>query len=118
MIIVYGISNCDTIRKARRWLADAGIDYHFHDYRKEGLDEAKLRDWAEQLGWELLLNKRGTTWRNVPDTEKVSITKESAIQLMLEKPAIIKRPLLDLGDKPVLGFNENLYSTLFSKRTF
>ncbi len=117
MIILYGISNCDTIRKARRWLNDEGIEHHFHDYRKEGLEEVQLRSWVDKIGWEQLVNKRGTTWRNLPEDQKASITKESAIQLMLDQPAIIKRPLLDLGDEPVLGFNTTLYSNLFSKRT-
>ena len=117
MIILYGISNCDTIRKARRWLQEAHIDFHFHDYRKEGLDEDKLRHWVDLMGWEQLINKRGTTWRKLPEEKKAAMTKENAIQAILEQPAIIKRPLLDLGDKPILGFDETLYKSTFSKRT-
>ncbi|WP_263322295.1 ArsC family reductase [Endozoicomonas sp. Mp262] len=118
MITLYGISNCDTIRKARRWLKDAGIEYHFHDYRKEGIDESMLQHWIEQLDWEQLVNKRGTTWRQLPEDIKSSVDAGQALKLMLEQPAMIKRPLLDLGDKPVLGFSPSLYSSLFSKRTF
>ena len=113
-ITLYGIRNCDTMRKARQWLDAHGVDYQFHDYRKDGLDEEQLRAWVDELGWEALLNKRGLTWRKLPPEVREAIDKESAIQIMRENPAIIKRPLLDLGDRRVVGFDEARYAELFS----
>ncbi|WP_257287894.1 ArsC family reductase [Endozoicomonas sp. ONNA1] len=113
MITLYGISNCDTIRKARKWLNAAGIEYRFHDYRKEGLDKVSLQNWSNELGWEALLNRRGTTWRQLPEAQKASVDEASAIELMLEQPAMIKRPLLDTGSKKVLGFSDKQYQALF-----
>ena len=115
MNTLYGISNCDTIKKARKWLESNGVEYQFHDYRKDGLDEEQLKDWANELGWEVLLNKRGTTWRKQPNDVKDTIDHESAIQLMLEQPAMIKRPLLDTGDNRKVGFKDTEYATLFGK---
>ncbi|WP_252178877.1 ArsC family reductase [Endozoicomonas sp. 4G] len=114
-ITLYGISpsKCDTIRKARKWLNAAGIDYHFHDYRKDGLDKATLQNWSTELGWEALLNRRGTTWRQLPEEQKASVDETSAIELMLEQPAMIKRPLLDTGSERFLGFSDKQYQTLF-----
>lgn len=114
MVTLYGISNCDTIKKARRWLEQAGVDYRFHDYRKNGLERITLEQWAAELGWEPLLNRRGTTWRKLPEEDKASITQEKAIDLMLEQPAMIKRPLLEAGQQKVLGFSEQQYNNLFS----
>ncbi|WP_172807319.1 ArsC family reductase [Endozoicomonas ascidiicola] len=114
MLTIYGISNCDTIKKARRWLDNNGLEYDFHDYRKDGLDLVSLANWAEELGWEQLLNRRGTTWRKLPEEVKASINKERALELMLEQPAMIKRPLLDTGATKILGFSEKQYSHLLS----
>ena len=113
MITLYGISNCDTIKKAKRWLDAHAIDYQFHDYRKQGLTRQQLEVWAEELGWEGLLNRRGTTWRSLPDEQKQRIDRELAITLMLEQPAMIKRPLLDLGSSRKLGFSEADYQSYF-----
>ncbi|HEY5717861.1 MAG TPA: ArsC family reductase [Motiliproteus sp.] len=113
MITLYGISNCDTIKKARKWLEAAGIDYHFHDYRKDGLSDTLLSAWCDELGWENLLNRRGTTWRQLPETDRDGIDHARAIQLMLAQPALIKRPLLDLGSARKLGFNPADYQTYF-----
>ena len=110
MITLYGIGNCDTIRKARRWLSEHGVDYRFHDYRKDGLDAAMLERWADELGWEALLNRRGTTWRRLPETERDGINRERAIRLLQEHPAMIKRPLLDTGSQRILGFREQDYA--------
>ena len=110
MICLYGIKNCDTIKKARSWLESSGIDYRFHDYRVDGLGRAQLESWAQELGWEALLNKRGTTWRTQPDSVKNSIDEASAISLMLEHPAMIKRPLLDTGTARHLGFKAADYA--------
>ena len=113
MTTLYGISNCDTIKKARKWLDANGIDYRFHDYRKDGLKADWLESWCDELGWEALLNKRGTTWRKLPEETKAAADRSQAIALMLEQPAMIKRPLLDLGNNRKLGFKENEYSSYF-----
>ncbi len=110
MVTMYGIPNCDTIKKARKWLEAHQIEYRFHDYRKEGLDKSQLEAWAAELGWELLLNKRGTTWRQQPDEVKNTINEASAIELMLQHPAMIKRPLLDTGTERKVGFKDTEYS--------
>ena len=113
MITMYGIPNCDTIKKARKWLDNNQLDYRFHDYRKDGLDKALLTRWVSELGWETLLNKRGTTWRQQPEEIKNSINERSAIELMLEHPAMIKRPLIDTGNVRQVGFKDTDYSALF-----
>lgn len=113
MVTLYGISNCDTIKKARRWLTEAGIEYQFHDYRKNGLNQSLLEQWADELDWQQLLNRRGTTWRQLSNEQKSAINRELAIQLMLEHPAMIKRPLLDTGTSRILGFSADRYHDLF-----
>jgi Spx/MgsR family transcriptional regulator len=112
MITLYGITNCDTIKRARRWLALHGVDYRFHDYRKDGLTQMQLRAWVDELGWETLLNRRGTTWRNLPEAVREEIDRESAIRIMLEHPSSIRRPLLDTGEIRTLGFSESTYTEL------
>lgn len=114
-ITLYGITNCDTIKKARKWLEEHGIDYRFHDYRKDGLDPAQLDAWCEELGFEALLNRRGTTWRKLPEAVKANLTEAAAKQVMLDNPAIIKRPLVDTGEKRVTGFSADEYASLFSQ---
>ncbi len=113
MIKLYGIPNCDTMKKARSWLKDHGIDFEFHDYKKAGIDEATLRGWIDQVGWEPLLNRRGMMWRKVPQQIKDSIDRDSAIALMLETPSIIKRPVLDTGDAIHVGFKPEQYEAIF-----
>lgn len=115
MITLYGIKNCDTIKKARRWLEAQGIDYRFHDYRVDGLDNTLLQSFIRELGWEALLNTRGTTWRKLDESTRSQITDAaSAAALMIEMPAIIKRPLLCKPGQPMLlGFSETLYSDFF-----
>ncbi len=113
MITLYGIRNCDTMKKARRWLDDHAIDYHFHDYRKDGLDSGQLRAWEKELGWENLINRRGMLWRKLPQTARDGIDRSSALSIMLDNPGIIKRPLLDLGDRRVIGFTPEDYARLF-----
>ena len=112
MITLYGIPNCDTIKKARKWLEANDCDYKFHDFRKDGLQEQQLKSWVAELGWEVLLNKRGTTWRQQPDDVKESIDEASAIELMLEYPAMIKRPVLDTGSVRKVGFKDTEYAAL------
>lgn len=109
MVILYGIPNCDTIRKARRWLSEAGVEYRFHDYRKNPLERATLQQWVDELGWETLLNRRGTTWRQLDEQERANIDEEKAITLMLAQPALIKRPLLDTGKTRLSGFSSEQY---------
>ena len=112
MITLYGIPNCDTIKKAKKWLESNDVAYQFHDFRKDGLTQEQLTDWANELGWETLLNKRGTTWRQQPDDVKNMINEASAITLMLEHPAMIKRPVLDTGISRKVGFKDTEYAAL------
>ena len=112
MITVYGIPNCDTIKKARKWLDKNKIDYQFYDYKKKGVPEKQLKQWAKQLGWEILLNKRGTTWRKLDDDTKNSIDEKPAIQIMLENPSIIKRPVLEFNNTITVGFSEQEYKKI------
>lgn len=114
MVRLYGIPSCDTIKKARQWLAQHGIDYEFHDYKKAGVDEKQLRQWVKQAGWEQLLNRRGTTWRRLDEAVKENIDEAGAIRVMLETPSIIKRPVLERGKELQVGFNPAEYERIFS----
>ena len=114
-ITLYGIPNCDTIKKARKWLDTNDIEYRFHDYRKDGITQKQLKAWADELGWDSLLNRRGTTWRKLSETKRDGINKSSAIALMAAQPAMIKRPLLDTGHNKLLGFNPDTYKELLNK---
>jgi len=114
MTTLYGIRNCDTIRKARRWLDENGVDYDFHDVRADGLDKKTLAGWEQRLGWEQLLNRRGTTWRKLPAEVRDGIDRASSMRIMLDNPAIIKRPLLALDKQLHLGFSTDNYSDIFS----
>jgi arsenate reductase (glutaredoxin) len=111
MMIVYGIKNCDTVKKALTWLKANKITFQFHDYKTEGITAAKLKAWCEQVGWESLLNKKGTTWRKLDEATQASVTNESvAIRIMMSHTSIIKRPLMEEGNKVVvLGFDEGEY---------
>lgn len=104
MIKVYGIKNCDTVRKARAWLDGQGVGYDFHDYKSQGIDEDQLRSWAHELGWERLLNRAGTTFRKLPEADKADIDEDKAVALMLAQPSMIRRPVADLGDRRLVGF--------------
>jgi len=112
-VVMYGIKNCDTIKKAQKWLDEKGVEFTFHDYRKDGLSDELLSSLESTLGWEALLNKRGTTWRTLPEETKDAINKESALLIMLENPAIIKRPILNTGSSLELGFSDAAYQQLF-----
>lgn len=112
MIKIYGIPNCDTMKKARKWLEANDVEYEFHDYKKLGVPEKNLKRWVKQVGWETLLNRRGTTWRKLDDTVKDNIDEVSSIDVMLENPSAIKRPVLETGDKVLVGFSENEYQSL------
>lgn len=100
----YGIPNCDTVKKARKWLEAAGIDYAFHDYKKTGGDQAKLEAWVEAKGWEVLLNKRGTTFRKLADEDKADIDAAKAVTLMVANPSMIKRPVVEHDGGLLVGF--------------
>ncbi len=109
-ITMYGIKNCDTIKKARSWLDKHGVDYNFHDYKAAGIDKARLERWCKDVGWETLLNRAGTTFRKLPDTDKSDLNERKAIALMLAQPSMIKRPVLDLGDRLLVGFKPEVYA--------
>lgn len=113
MITLYGIPNCDTVSKARKWLASNNIEYQFHNFKKDGLTEATLSNWIKELGWEVLLNKRGMTWRKLPETSKTDIDQEKATAIMLDNTSIIKRPVLDVDGKIYVGFKPEQYQELF-----
>ncbi|CNE93276.1 ArsC family reductase [Yersinia mollaretii] len=116
---LYGIKNCDTIKKARRWLEEQSIAYQFHDYRVDGLSDERLQGFIDKLGWEPLLNTRGTTWRKLPEAQRAGITDaQSAKELMLAQPAMIKRPLLVAANgEMLLGFNIESYQSFIQHQT-
>jgi Spx/MgsR family transcriptional regulator len=106
-ITVYGIPNCDTTRKTILWLKKNKVEFSFHDYKQEGVSRQKLEDWCNKSGWELIFNKRSTTWRDLPETEQKKITnQQAAIKLMMKNNSIIKRPIIEFGSQLIVGFNE------------
>jgi arsenate reductase len=113
MTTLFGIKNCDTIRKARRWLDDNGVAYTFHDVRSDGLDKQTLQVWEQQLGWEQLLNRRGTTWRRLPEEVREGVDRTQALQIMLDNPVIIKRPVLAVNRQLYVGFSADTYGEIF-----
>ena len=111
-VTIFGIKNCDTMKKARAWLDKAGHAYAFHDYKAAGIDRARLEGWAGKVGWETLLNRSGTTFRKLPDAEKADLTESKAVALMLSQPSMIKRPVLELpGGKLLVGFKSVEYES-------
>ena len=112
-ITIYGIKNCDTMKKARAWLDKKGVAYGFHDYKAEGIDRDRLTQWEKDVGWEVLLNRAGTTFRALPDKDKANLDAKKAVGLMLAQPSMIKRPVLDLGKKRLVGFKPELYEKAF-----
>ena len=111
---IYGIKNCDTMKKARAWLDEHGIAYTFHDYKVQGIDRSRLEGWARDVRWETLLNRAGTTFRKLPDADKADLSKQRAIALMLAQPSVIKRPVLDIGGRLLVGFKPDLYAEAFA----
>ncbi|MCG2577998.1 arsenate reductase [Dechloromonas sp. XY25] len=109
-IRIYGIKNCDTMKKAMNWLGDNGVDYEFVDYKKAGVAEANLPDWAARAGWEKLLNTRGLMWKKLTDDERAGVDEQKALKLMAQYPALIKRPVLDTGSKLMVGFTPDTYA--------
>jgi arsenate reductase len=110
-ITVFGIYNCDTVKKARKWLDAQSVSYDFHDYKKKGIDEDTLNSWCKELGWEALVNRRGTTWRKLDDAQKADLNQASAVKLMQENTSLIKRPVVQVKNKLILGFNAEQYET-------
>jgi arsenate reductase len=109
-ITIYGIKNCDTMKKARAWLDGHGVAYGFHDYKSEGITKDKLKHWSDELGWENLLNRAGTTFRKLPDADKEGLNERKALSLMLAQPSMIKRPVLDFRGKLLVGFKPEIYA--------
>ena len=114
MITLYGIPNCDTVKKARVWLDQNGAAHAFHDYKKAGIDRASLEQWCDEHGWETVLNRAGTTFRKLPEAERADLDQDRAIALMLAQPSMIKRPVLDLGDRRIVGFKPEVYEAAFA----
>ncbi len=109
---IYGIKNCDTMKKARAFLDEHGVAYAFHDYKADGVTEAKLKNWAGKVGWEKLLNRAGTTFRKLPEADQQNLTEEKAIALMQAHPSLIKRPVLEAGSTFLVGFKPEEYGRL------
>ena len=116
-ITIYGIKNRDTMKKARAWLDKRGVDYAFHDYKTAGAPKDKLTQWSDKLGWETLLNRAGTTFRKLPDAVKEGLTEKKALALMLEQPSMIKRPVLEMGAKLLVGFKPETYEKEVKAKT-
>ncbi len=115
-VTIYGIKNCDTMKKARAWLDKRGVTYEFHDYKSAGIARAMLEGWAREAGWEVLLNRAGTTFRKLPEKDKEGLTEKKAIALMAAQPSMIKRPVLDVGGKLLVGFKPEQYEKTFAAR--
>jgi arsenate reductase len=114
VITLYGIKNCDTIKKARKWLTDKSVEYNFHDVRTDGIDAATLDGWIDQVGLETILNRRGTTWRKLDSDDQNGVNRSNVTALLLKYPAIIKRPVLDLDGTITVGFKAEQYQTIFN----
>lgn len=110
-VTIYGIRNCDTMKKARAWLEAHGVDYRFHDYRTAGIDKDRLESWCRVVGWEALLNRAGTTFRKLPEAARQALDARKASALMLAQPSLIKRPVLDMGGRLLVGFKPELYAS-------
>ena len=112
MITLYGISNCDTVKKAQKWLAENEVSYTFHDFRKDGIDSSQVSQWLETLGWEKVVNKRSTTWRGLSDDKKANMNAELALAEVMLQPTLVKRPVLDNGKSIIVGFSDKQYQEL------
>lgn len=113
-VTIYGIKNCDTMKKARAWLDKQGVAYSFHDYKAAGIARGVLEGWARDVGWEVLLNRAGTTFRKLPEKDKEGVTENKALGLMVAQPSMIKRPVLDVGGKLLVGFKPEQYEKTFA----
>lgn len=115
MTTVYGIRNCDTIKKTLKWLDKEQLEHAFHDYKKTGIDSKTLKQWCQQVSWEDLVNRRGTTWRKLPESERDGLNQSKAIKLMIENPSLIKRPVIAHDDHLIVGFDEAELTKLLSR---
>lgn len=113
-VTVYGIKNCDTMKKARAWLDEHGVRYDFHDYKTSGIERERLEGWIKKVGWEVLLNRAGTTFRKLPDADKADVDERKAVKLMLAQPSMIKRPVVEQGAKVLVGFDQARYKMAFA----
>lgn len=114
-VTLYGITTCDTVRKARAWLDQAGIVYRFHDFRAEGLDAKRLAGWLDALGWEAVLNRAGTSFRKLNEMDRTDLDRDKAARLILANPTLVKRPVLEAAETPTIGFKPELYARLFNR---
>lgn len=114
MTTLYGIKNCDTVKKARTWLEQQKVNYHFHDFRADGLSEAQVKTWIAEIGLETLVNKRSTTWKELDEATKTNFSEANAARVISENPTLIKRPLLDTGTQKHVGFKDTEYNTIFN----
>lgn len=114
MVTIYGIKNCNTMKRAFAWLDEHNIEYQFHDYKKHGISAEKLQQWHEQVGWEKLINKRGTTWKRLPEEDRSDVDQDKAFALMMEKTSMIKRPVIETENSILLGFDEAEYTETLS----
>ncbi|MBB3967068.1 ArsC family reductase [Rhizobium metallidurans] len=112
-VTIYGIKNCDTMKKARTWLEEHDVAHDFHDYKASGIDRAHLEKWTQEAGWETVLNRAGTTFRKLPDDARENLDREKAIALMLEQPSMIKRPVVEADGKLLIGFKPDVYGGFF-----
>jgi Spx/MgsR family transcriptional regulator len=117
LITLYGIKNCDTVKKARRWLEQHGIEFQFHDFRADGIDAAAVEKWLDELGWETLVNRRSTSWKALDETDRAAMDDASALAAIMAQPTLIKRPLLDTGQERFTGFSTASYQKIFNKHT-
>ena len=113
-MILYGISNCDTVKKAKNWLETHNIDYQFHDFRKQGLDANTINQWLQSVSWDKILNKRSTSWRNLDPSIQQAVNETNIVDLLIENPTLIKRPVMDVNDTITLGFNSDTYQGIFN----
>lgn len=114
-VTLYGIRNCDTMKKAFAWLDQAGVEYVFHDYGKSGVDRSRLQQWVKHLGWKTLLNTQGTTWRRLTPEQQADMTQSKAVTLMLEHPSLIKRPVVETGSQLLVGFDPQIYASFLPR---
>lgn len=115
MNVLYGIKNCDTVKKARKWLESEGIEYRFHDFREDGIDQQQVKNWVEELGWEVLVNKRSTSWKALDETARNTMNAASAENAIVAQPTLVKRPLLDTGNALHTGFSAAGYAQIFNQ---
>lgn len=113
-MIIYGISNCDTVKKAKNWLDSHNVDYQFHDFRKDGINKDIINGWLKTVGWDKILNKRSTSWRNLDASTQQAINATNVVDLLVENPTLIKRPVLDVNDIITVGFNSDTYQGIFN----